>query len=231
MTMKLYDLAGAEDDRRFSPFCWRARLALAHKGLACEAIPWRFTDKEVIAFSGQDKVPVLVDGERVVSDSWAIAVYLEDTYADRPALFGSAAARGAALFIKHWTEQVAHPLLARLVVVDIARHLHAKDVAYFRDSRQRRFGMSLEEFCRDREHVLPAFRKALDPLRETVRSQPFVAGPAAAFADYVAFAMFQWARCISNLKLLEPDDPVYAWRERMLDLFGGLARNALGYPV
>ncbi|MBD0390319.1 MAG: glutathione S-transferase family protein, partial [Nostoc sp. C3-bin3] len=26
--IRLYDLAGAEDDRRFSPNCWRVRLAL-----------------------------------------------------------------------------------------------------------------------------------------------------------------------------------------------------------
>ena len=40
-----------------------------------------------------------------------------------------------------------------------------------------------------------------------------------------------WARSISDFKLLEPNDTVYAWRERMLDLFGGLARHAQGYPV
>jgi hypothetical protein len=33
MAIKLYDLAGAETDRRFSPYCWRARMALVHKGL------------------------------------------------------------------------------------------------------------------------------------------------------------------------------------------------------
>ena len=37
MAITLYDLAGAETDRRFSPFCWRTRMALAHKGLAFEA--------------------------------------------------------------------------------------------------------------------------------------------------------------------------------------------------
>ncbi|HXJ10454.1 MAG TPA: glutathione S-transferase N-terminal domain-containing protein, partial [Burkholderiales bacterium] len=47
--IKLYDLAAAEDDRRFSPYCWRAKMALKHKGLEFETIPWRFTDKDVIA--------------------------------------------------------------------------------------------------------------------------------------------------------------------------------------
>jgi hypothetical protein len=38
MAIKLYDLAGAETDRRFSPYCWRARMALAYKGLEVETI-------------------------------------------------------------------------------------------------------------------------------------------------------------------------------------------------
>ena len=41
--IKLYDLAAAEDDRRFSPYCWRTKMALKHKGLEFETVPWRFT--------------------------------------------------------------------------------------------------------------------------------------------------------------------------------------------
>ena len=58
MALRLYDLAGADPDRCFSPYCWRTKLALAHKGLVAETVPWRFTDKDVIAFSGQGRVPV-----------------------------------------------------------------------------------------------------------------------------------------------------------------------------
>ena len=53
MGLQLYDLAGAEPERRFSPYCWRIKLALMHKGLPFDTIPWRFTDKEAIAFSGR----------------------------------------------------------------------------------------------------------------------------------------------------------------------------------
>ena len=74
--MKLYDLAGASDDLRFSPNCWRIKMALVHKGLSAEAVPWRFVEKDAIAFSGQKTVPVLVDADTVVSDSWEIAQYL-----------------------------------------------------------------------------------------------------------------------------------------------------------
>jgi glutathione S-transferase len=93
VTIKLFDLAGAEPDRRFSPYCWRTKLALAHKGLTVETIPWRFSDTDAIEVSGQGRVPVLLDGDKVVSDSWTIAEYLEDTYQHPPSLFGSAEAR------------------------------------------------------------------------------------------------------------------------------------------
>ena len=75
----LYDLVGT-DDRRMSPFCWRAKLALAHKGLDFETIPLKFTEKNKLAFSGQEQVPVLVDGDQTVFDSWTIACYLEDKH-------------------------------------------------------------------------------------------------------------------------------------------------------
>jgi len=50
--LKLYDLAGANDDCRFSLPCWQVKMALKHKGLQVQEIPWRFTEKDVIAFSG-----------------------------------------------------------------------------------------------------------------------------------------------------------------------------------
>jgi glutathione S-transferase len=58
----MWDLAGADPAVRFSPYCWRVRMALAHKGLSAETIPWRFTEKNLIAFSGQGLVPVIRDG-------------------------------------------------------------------------------------------------------------------------------------------------------------------------
>ena len=73
MRLQLYDLAGAELERRFSPYCWRVKLALMHKALPFDTIPWRFTDKDMIAFSGQGqgqgRVPVIRDGEPCLRDN------------------------------------------------------------------------------------------------------------------------------------------------------------------
>ena len=231
MAITLYDLAGAEADRRFSPFCWRIRMALAHKELPAETVAWRFTEKETLAPTGQGRVPAIVDKGRWVSDSWVIANYLEDTYPERPSLFGGSAGRAVTRFVQGWTDMTLHPGLVRFVVLDVWRHVHEKDKAYFRKSREERFGTTLEAVQSDREERLPAFRQSLQPLRNLLEAQPFLGGDKPLYADYIAFGGFQWARCISPLKLLEPDDPVAAWRERMLDLFGGLARESKGYPV
>lgn len=229
--IKLYELAGAEEERRFSPFCWRVRLALCHKELPFQTVPWRYTEKNGIAFSGQGRVPVIVDGARVVHDSWAIAEYLENTYPDCPSLFGGPQGKALSRFVSDWVETVLHPRVARLVYTDVYAHLHEKDKAYFRQTREAKLGMTLEAFVANREQHLQSFHQSLAPLKVTVQRQPFLSGETPAWADYVAFSVFQWARCISPLPLLEVEDlaPVALWCERLLTAFNGEARNGFGY--
>ena len=50
MTRQLYELCGIDAARVFSPYCWRSRMALAHKRLSFESVPWRFTEGERLAF-------------------------------------------------------------------------------------------------------------------------------------------------------------------------------------
>src|SRR5579859_1833856 len=119
MAIKLYDLAGANIERRFSPFCWRTKMALTHKGLEFETIPWRYADKSTIAFAGSERVPVIVDGATAVADSWKIAEYLEDKYTERPSLFGGIHGRAAARFVNSWADVVLNAALSRLLVLGI----------------------------------------------------------------------------------------------------------------
>ncbi len=231
MKLKLFELVGIDDTRPFSPYCWRTRMALAHKGLSVESLPWRFTEKETIAPYGSEKVPVLLDGDKAVVDSWAIANYLEDTYPDRPSLFGGAGGRAMARMINWWGDIAVVGGMFPLIVADIPGHLAAADAAYFRKSREARFGKPLEEVAAGRDQSVAGFRKALDPMRLTLKTQRFLGGEAANYADYIVFGGFQWARTISSFKLLESDDPIYAWRERMLDAFEGMARKSPGYPL
>ena len=186
MTIVMHDLAGADPALRFSPYCWRARMALAHKGLAVETIPWRFTEKAALEFSGQGRVPVIRDGARVVSDSWAIAEYLEDTYPDRPSLFGGATGRAHARFINAWADAVMLGGIARLIVRDLLDVAAPQDRAYFRESREARFGMTLEAVQAGRETRVTEFRASLLPVRQVLGKQPWLGGATPSYADYIA---------------------------------------------
>ena len=221
----LFDLAGADDDRRFSPYCWRTRMALAHKRLPVDAVPWRFTETARIAPAA--KVPVLVDGPTTIADSWEIALYLEATYRDAPSLFGAPEAVPVTRFLNAWTDRVLVPGIAPLIVRDIHDCLHEKDQTYFRASRERAFGATLEQVMADRDTRVTAFRRSLDPLRVLLRSQPYIGGTAPTYADYIVFGTLQWPRCSSNFPLLETTDAIAVWFETMLDLFDGLGRRAL----
>ncbi|MDR0379697.1 MAG: glutathione S-transferase family protein [Candidatus Accumulibacter sp.] len=217
--MVLYELAGADPDLRFSSYCWRSRMALLHKGLDFETIPWRFTETEAIAFSGQGRVPVLVDGETVVSDSWAIADYLERAYPETPSLFGGAAAQSVTRFVNAFVDGVVNAGIASLIVSDIYPLLHEKDRAYFRASREQRFGKPLEMVTANRETEVVGFRRLLDPFRRVLAGQPFLGGAGPLYADYILFGSLQWARCVSSFALLDEDDVLIVWQERLLDRF------------
>ena len=128
------------------------------------------------------------------------------------------------LYLNNWTDGVLHPQVACMVVADIPSLLAPADRAYFCESRERRFGMALERVSADRAERVEVFRRELHPLRATLGQQPWLGGAAPAYADYIVFGAFQWARVCSSFELLEEGDPVAAWRERVLDLHGGLAR-------
>lgn len=231
MTLTLYDLVG-KDDRRFSPHCWRTRMALAHKGLDAEVVPWKFTEKDKIAFSGQGMVPVLSDGDTTVHDSWSIAVYLEDGYPDRPSLFGGAVGRGVTRTLNHWVNMQLHPALIRVIIGDIFAHLHPDDVEYFRTSREKRFGKPIEELHAAREGLIDPLKVTLQPIEMTLAEQDFICGAAPAYGDYLVFGAFQWMRSISPLPISSVAGAhTCKWITRICGLYDGLADSVPHYPL
>jgi glutathione S-transferase len=83
----------------FSTNVERVALALAHKGLQVESVVISYEDRSpVIAVSGQELVPVLVDGDEVIPDSVRILRHLETRWPDPP-LFPREPARRAELAV------------------------------------------------------------------------------------------------------------------------------------
>jgi len=216
---QLYELCGENRDLRFSPYCWRARLMLAHKGLAYEPVPITFIEKQPLESAGSKTVPVLNDNGTWVKDSFDIALYLEDTYPEKP-LFGNDIARAQAVVLNDWLNRTLVLGIFPMIVADIHGYLDAKNAAYFRETREKFLGCTLEDAQGTRAERLAPFRASLAPLRAALKAGDFLAGDAPGWLDHAAFGPFIWAFLASKLELLDKDDPLHSWRERMFDLFG-----------
>jgi glutathione S-transferase len=217
----LYDLVGADERKPFSPHCWKAAMALRHKGLDFRSVPTRFLDVPKVEGGESKIVPMIRDGDRVVSDSFDIALYLEKTYPERPTLFGGPGGEAMARFIERWSQGTLHLYLGTAAILDIHALQDEANAAYFRRSREE----PLEEVATVRDGGLEAFRKSLDPLRTTLRRQPFIGGQTPLFPDYIVFGALQWARVASPFAFLAKDDPVSEWFGRCLDLYDGFGRS------
>src|SRR6202171_1644058 len=123
MALKLFELVGTDEQRPFSPFCWRTRMALAHKGLSAQSIPGCFTEKDPIAPHKSERMPVLLNVEPSVAESGATASYLEDHYPERPSLFGGEVGRAMGRMMNWWGDVTVIGGMFPLIVADIPSHL------------------------------------------------------------------------------------------------------------
>ncbi len=225
MPITLYDLCGANQAHRFSPFCWRAKMAIAHKGFEINSIPTPFTRIGEVAGGVSATVPVIEDEDKVVSDSWDIAVYLEETYPDRPSLFGGPSGMALTRFIESWVTLSVSPRIGSLIVKDIHEILAPEDQEYFRKSREKRFGRTLEEVQLGREERVDLLHDALVPLARMLKYQPYIGGERPLYADYILFGTLQWPHVSSAFELLKQGDPIHQWFERCQALYDGIGHS------
>ena len=220
----LWELKG-KGDRHYSLFSWRTRMALKHKGLEFESHPVAMSDKAAIAFSGGKTVPVIKDGETVVRDSWRIAEHLEDNYPERPTLFGGSIGRGVTQAFNTWVDRALVPAAMPVIVADVHERVDPADEAFFRQQFEGFLKCTLEEARARRPQALERLQRALEPMQATLKRQAFICGAAPAYADYVLFSVLQWMRVTSPQDIFNSSDPLYGWRDRMLGLYDGFARN------
>ena len=223
MAITLYDLVD-KDGKRYSPYGWRTRMALAHKGLhTATELCWHSDRK--LSFSGQSLVPVLVDGTRVVNDSWNIACYLDEAYPDRPILMEGPQGRSFARFLNVWIDTIIGRPLVRSLYLDIWKSLHPEaDRDEFRKRREERNRGTLEALFAGRAKDFEELNRAIAPLNDLLRSQPFVAGAAPAYVDYIVFGTLQMPRRLNDFDPLSAQqDAILRWRDAMRGLFNGLA--------
>jgi glutathione S-transferase len=220
----LWELEG-RGGRRYSVFSWRTRMALKHKQLPFETNPVRLSDKATIAFSGGKTVPVIRDGDTVLRDSWKIAEYLEQRYPQQPTLFGGDIGRGVTHAFNTWVDRALLGAMMAVVAPDIHERVDPADEDHFRNMIESVMKKNLNTLRSERDEALKRLGRALEPMQTLLKRQAYICGEQPAYADYILFSIFQWARVMSPREILAPEDPLSPWRERVLDLFGAFARN------
>jgi glutathione S-transferase len=190
--MKLYELCSADRKLRFSPHCWKIRLALAHKGLNPAYVPIGFTEIGKITPGPGTTLPILEDSEHVVHDSLTIADYLDENYPEAPPLFPDESSRSYAKFVEGWVNRVIHPLISQIVLLNIHGLISPEDQVYFRTSREKRNGKTLEDVVAQADVARAGLVKSLSLARHVLADQPFLAGDRATYTDFILLGAFQW---------------------------------------
>lgn len=212
MTIRLYDLCGA-GDLRFSPYCGRAKMALAIKGLPYETVPVRFTEIGSVGDGSYKTLPVIEDDGTFVSDSFAIAEYLEERSPEHPLFSPGEAGRAAARFVEGTLNLTVHSRAMAVIVKDIHDAVDPMDKDYFRTSREGRLGKPLEAVDAGRAEALPLLRAALSPLRHVLRDRPFLGGDAPMFVDCLAYGSLAWIQAFGTVDLSD-DEILSGWYGR-----------------
>jgi len=133
--IRLYELV-LDSGCSASPFVWRIRYALAHKGLPFESVPVGFTEIPKV-FGGRFKtVPVIEHGDTLMAESWDIAEYLDRAFPGAPALFSGPAELAMVRLADAWFLADVLRKMFFVYVLDIHNAARPEDRAYFRRSRE-----------------------------------------------------------------------------------------------
>jgi glutathione S-transferase len=204
-----------------SPFAWRVLLTLEVKGLSYESRLIQFSrgdhrSPEHLALSPRGKVPVLRDGDYVLSESLAIMAYLDRKHPEPP-IFGTSAEETGLIWkaISEFQSYVA-PLVDRVIVPAFGiRSIDAADMQAAADELHGEFGR-MEEAVSARGWLAVERLSAAD-----LAVYPFVEALLRAAGKEAVRPMG-----LGFLPLAERHPALESWRQRV----AGLPGYARTYP-
>lgn len=223
MTIKLYELAGENTDIKFSPFVWRTRMSLLHKGLEFESVAWRFSDRD----STQHKsVPAIYDDGNMISDSWEIAKYLDEKYPDHPALMKDEEAQAHAQLVSSICNNLIFFTAVTMAIYPVSQILDEASAPYFIETREGKFGKKLSDInADDAEEAKANLAKGLTVFEQTLATSDYLGGDAPTYADYTLFGVLKWIDVVAYRPVDETSN-VGKWFDRISALYNGNAAKA-----
>ena len=214
MTLYLYDMSNSTGVSA-SPYGYRIHEALHLLSLPYETELLSFSQVARMFSKTHKTVPVLVDGDSEIGDSWAIANHLAENHDPGNLLFGGVGGYPLACFITRWVDASIMGAVNRIIVKDIHDSIHQADQAEYRDKQETRYGQSLEALHLTGGAGLIDFQVSLYPARQAIKEYPYLGGDSPTYADFTLHSVFRWSRLTSEIELLRPDDRLRSWIHRM----------------
>lgn len=214
MTLCLYDMSNSTGVS-ISPYGYRIHEALHLLSLPYETELLSYSQVARMFSKTHKTVPVLVDGDREIGDSWAIANHLAVNHDPDNLLFGGAGGYPLVCFITRWVDASIMGAVNRIIVKDVHDSIDQADQAEYRDKQETRYGQTLEALHLTRDNGLTDFQVNLYPARQAIKEHPYLGGDSPTYADFTLHSVFRWSRQTSNIELLRPDDRLRSWIRRM----------------
>ncbi|KAF9132528.1 hypothetical protein BGW39_011880 [Mortierella sp. 14UC] len=209
--LQLFEVVdGKTRQKSFSPMVWRAKLALNHKNVPYETVPVTFIDIPVLIPKvcpnvKAPTVPTLkVADSEGLQDSLAIAEYVEKTHPKGPSIFGSnPSEKNLQLFFDSYVSTRLHPVIQRLVYIEMYEDQDAENAAYFKSSREKG-GKTLAELGGDRVQNLKELKDNLGLIHTALlRSGGWITGEQPGWADFTLISAFIWFHSFAPQKFEE----------------------------
>ncbi|KAF8659866.1 hypothetical protein AX16_001750 [Volvariella volvacea WC 439] len=221
-TITFYDIPSSHPIIAWSPNAWKIRYALNYKGLPyktewveypniaaiCKRIGAAPTAANRLGQSPFYSVPVIRDltSNRVISDSIAIARYLDEQYPDTPKVLRIDEGFGVLQYA--FLQAFRNPILSVLMQFCVPKVIHIlnpESQAYFRSTRETHtFKKRLEEVTprketgdweREWKQVEKTFGKANDWfINGGQEGKVFITGDNPVFADFVIGGYLMWVK-------------------------------------
>ena len=216
-----------------SPYCAKIRAILDFKSLEYRTVEVDYLlRREPRRLSGQSRVPVLVEGDRVVADSTAIAAYLDVAHPEPPLLPPTEPGRARALLLEDWVDETLADNVAafklmtpgnaeRLVAFSIERQGRPLRLRLLRPfgplvlrsyaRRKRARGRTVERVGRD-------LRVQLDILDGLLGAAPFLAAESPTTPDFALFGFLVTMEGLDGFDEVGRRPGLDGWYRRMKGL-------------
>jgi glutathione S-transferase len=167
----------------YSPFAAKLRTILKLKNLACEVVDVPYLDRsELVKLTGALYVPVLQDGDVVISDSARIVEYLEKK--GGPTVYGDPLASVLEQWADEYFEEVAFKLACPGLEERMGRDQGLEAKALFQLIKERRYGSGcIAQWKREEAQWREKTLTLLAPIAQTLTQRPWLVGDSASVAD------------------------------------------------